>query len=73
MKMTRASTEMPPRHMGIWRVWRPGHGYFDATVCYGMHEPWWVPRNNFTRDESEPTPIQDDDMWGKQPDLVIAN
>ena len=35
--------------------------YFIATVCYGMHNPWWVPRNHVK--ELEPIEMQDNDEW----------
>ena len=57
---------MPPRHDGVWRVHREGVGYFDAMVCYGMHDPWWVPRNGFTKEESEPVSMAPGDMWARQ-------
>lgn len=53
--------QMPPRG-GFFRVWRLDR-WFDATVCYGMHEPWWVPRNGFTKVESPPITMQKDDLW----------
>lgn len=46
----------PPRHT-VSRVWHPELGQFDATPCYGMHAPWWVPRNGATEKESEPLPM----------------
>ena len=59
--------ETPPRHDGVWRVFRDGHGFFDAMVCYGMHSPWWVPRNGFTGVESEPFSMLPGDLWQRQP------
>ena len=32
-----------------------------------MYEPWWVPRNSFTGDESEPISMQSADLWFSQP------
>lgn len=54
----------PPAHE-IYKVFRQGIGEFHATPCYGMHSPWWVPRNGFTKTESEPIPMDDDDLWIK--------
>ena len=61
-------SKMPPRHDGVWRVFREGVGFFDATVCYGMHSLWWVPRNGFTNVESEPIDMLPEDLWQRQPD-----
>ena len=55
----------PPPHR-VYRVWRKDVGCFDATPCYGMHAPWWVPRNGFTGEESEPIPM-DDTYWTLRP------
>lgn len=52
---------LPPPHKGVWRVHRSGVGFFEASVCYGMHMPWWVPRNGFTKQESEPIDIKPGD------------
>lgn len=60
-------TEMPRPH-NRYRVWREGVGYFDATPCYGLHAPWWVPRNSFTKSESEPVRMEPTDLWQPLPD-----
>ena len=54
--------KMPPKH-ARYRIWREGVGEFVATPCYGMHEPWWVPRNSFTKQESEPIGVLATDYW----------
>lgn len=46
-----------------YRVIRADGEEFHATPCYGMHHPWWVPRNAFTKEESEPVQMLEDDMW----------
>ena len=56
----------PPAH-AVCRVQRVDR-FFDATPCYGMHAPWWVPRNGWTGDESEPIPMEPDDHYT----LVVA-
>ena len=69
MKMADWNTvenKMPEPHDGVWRVFREGVGFFDATVCYGMHNPWWMPRNGFTHDESGPVEMELADMWARQ-------
>lgn len=67
-KWRRSESEhpMPPRH-AVHRVWRRDVGFFDATPCYGLHAPWWVPRNGYTREESEPIPF-DDTYWQSLPE-----
>ena len=56
MNWISVKNEMPPKH-ARYRIWRDGVGEFVATPCYGMHEPWWVPRNSFTKQESEPIAV----------------
>lgn len=51
-----------PQPHSVYRVCRDGR-MFDATPCYGLHNPWWVPRNGFTRQESEPIDMVDEDRW----------
>ena len=55
-------TSHPPAH-NRYRVWRKDVGFFTATPCYGIHHPWWVPRNEFTKDESEPVMMENTDLW----------
>ncbi len=50
--------EMPAPH-ARYRAWRKDIGHFDATPCYGLHSPWWVPRNSVTKEESEPISMKD--------------
>ena len=53
----------PPRHDGQFLVNRPNVGEFIATVCYGLHPPWWCFDANATTepmkpgDEWEPWPL----------------
>ena len=35
--------------------------YFTATVCYGMHNPWWVPRDH--EKELLPMDMKPKDEW----------
>ncbi len=61
-----------PKPHAVYRVWRRDVGFFDATPCYGLHTPqgvasWWVPRNGYTREESEPIPF-DDTYWQSLPE-----
>jgi len=47
-----------PQPHKVYRVYSTATDQvFDATPCYGMHEPWWVPRNGYTRAESDPIPF----------------
>lgn len=56
--------EHPRNHGGPWLVHRPSTGQtFHAKVCYGMHHPWWVPRNAFTEEESSPINFEPGDLW----------
>lgn len=57
-------TNMPAPH-NCYHVWRKDLGFFHATPCYGMHSPWWVPRNGVTKEESDPIPMVD--TWWKSP------
>lgn len=54
------STEtMQPEPHSVYRVWdKDRANFFDATPCYGLHNPWWVPRNGFTKQESAPIPMK---------------
>lgn len=38
-----ATKTNPPRHRRSV-VRHPECGEFEATPCYGLHNPWWVPR-----------------------------
>ena len=58
----RVADRMPPPHR-IYLVRREGVGEFHATPCYGLHSPWWVPRNGFTKEESEPINMEQEDEW----------
>lgn len=40
---TKVSDRHPPRG-GRYEVRREDVGQFETTVCYGMHDPWWIPR-----------------------------
>ena len=40
---------------------------FDATPCYGVHNPWWVPRNGYTKRESDPISMEGT-YWMALPD-----
>lgn len=51
----------PPPHAGEWLVERPGVGPFVATVCYGMHSPWWVPA--IGGPQAQPVPMMPGDRW----------
>ncbi len=64
---TRVSERMPAPH-AVYRVWTPDNNQFDATVCYGMHSPWWVPRNGYTKQESEPISMLNDHYWMEFPE-----
>ncbi len=59
-------TSMPAPH-ARYRVYQEDK-MFDATPCYGLHHPWWVPRNGYTRKESEPIPIKEDSFWMDLPE-----
>ena len=61
--------QSPPPHR-VYRVYRQGVGEFHATPCYGLHHPWWVPRNGFTLKESFPIDMQDWDYWAIPRDEV---
>lgn len=43
--------------------------FFTATPCYGMHEPWWVPRVPSDKyatkapEETDPVTMLPDDEW----------
>lgn len=50
------SGKQPPPH-GRYEAYQAGRGDFTATVCYGMHHPWWVP------DGKEPIDMLPSDMW----------
>jgi hypothetical protein len=55
----------PPPHQGSYRVRRDGEDdEIIATVCYGMHTPWWCLTDNCTLD------MQDDDLW--RPAAMLA-
>ena len=54
--------KMPKPH-ARYRVYRDDMEPFDATPCYGMHSPWWVPRNAFTKEESDPISMEKADCW----------
>ena len=62
------SQKMPEPH-ARYRVYRKGRsdGFFDATPCYGLHQPWWVPRNGYTLQESEPIAMEPTDRWQPLP------
>ena len=62
----RVGDKKPPPH-DRYRVCRD-EKLFDATPCYGLHHPWWVPRNGFTLAESEPINMHDDDCWRPLPE-----
>jgi len=49
----------PPAHCKFL-VNRKGW-HFIATVCYGMHNPWWVPRDH--EKELDPIEMEDIDEW----------
>ena len=51
--------EHPPPHVR-YLVCRDGV-CFVATPCYGMHEPWWVPRDH--EKECPPIPMRNADCW----------
>jgi hypothetical protein len=56
-------TEMPPPG-GLYLVFRKKTDHlFHATVCYGIHAPWWIPRNGFTLEESPPIQMLVADLW----------
>ncbi len=63
---TKVGEKMPAPH-NVYRVWTPDSGQFDATVCYGMHKPWWVPRNGYTNHESDPVNMLNDHYWMEFP------
>lgn len=56
-----------PRKHERYRVRRFGLEEFHATPCYGMHKPWWVPRNGFTLEESAPIDMEPSDLWQPLP------
>jgi hypothetical protein len=58
----RLPDKYPPRHDGAFLVHRPGVGDFIATVCYGMHAPWWCFDAN-----TSVAPMQDGDEWQPWP------
>ena len=62
MTTWKAVHEKRPPPGGVYRVARRGL-LFDATVCYGMHEPWWIPRNGYTLEESQPIQMLVADIW----------
>lgn len=66
---TLVSNAYPEPHVGVWQLHRPGVGFFQATVCYGAHAPWWVPREGFTKVEGDPIAMQPDDAWRPFPRL----
>lgn len=62
---SRIEDRTPEPHKA-YRVWRADVRMFDATPCYGLHEPWWVPRNGFTRVNSDPISMKDT-CWQDMP------
>ncbi len=63
MVMIQIGSQYPRPHEGKYEVYRSGVGLFVATVCYGMHDPWWVPVLT-----GDPIPMREDDLWRKHDD-----
>ena len=49
----------PYKHMT--HVVRRDGVIYTCTVCYGLHEPWWIVKT--MEGEVPPIPIQSDDEW----------
>lgn len=63
MEWTEIRMESPAPH-ARYEVWRKETGIFVATPCYGMHQPWWVPRTvDLYSPGSTTFSMQDDDLW----------
>lgn len=60
VKWKRVGDQYPPKHRR-YAVIR-GEKVFTCTVCYGMHNPWWIV-HLMDGTEAGPVPMQDDDRW----------
>lgn len=62
-----------PRKGGRYLVSRLETGPFVATVCYGLHDPWWVPEVvNHYSPGAFVVPMRKGDQWIEWPVAITA-